>query len=269
LALETDLDFEQRGSGHPVLFIHGTGTHRDVWQPTAEALDGSFSTTAYDRRGFGRSASGVRTSLSQHVIDAAAILSQLGGDTVVVAQSGAGPIALALAAEHPRRLSHLILAEPAWRVAMVRASAAAAAAQAQLAYRRWIRRDLRAAVLGYYRWATRYTTGGSAWDRLPREWRDLALEDGHIEATLNEIDQLLRPWPSKADVASISTPVTLVTGDLSEPLFRRTTRRVQQALTSSRTEEISGGSHLLFFDRPQPFADLIRGAVEAREARSR
>lgn len=254
---------EQQGSGRPLLFIHGTGTHRQVFGPVIEHLGSGYKATIYDRRGFGDSAGDSAAHYPDHVQDAAWILDSLGPETVVVAQSGSGPIGLALASKFPEGMSALVLGEPAWRLSGVMPSAASLAASAGLAYRRWLKRDPQGAALDYYRWASRYRSGGNAWEGLPAEWRELALTPSHVKATLREVNQLLRPWPSASAVGSIAVPVTLVIGDNGEPIFHRTTRRVQRAIPSARMEEIPGTSHLLFLDEPQRFAEIVAEAASA------
>ncbi len=228
-----------------------------------EHLGSGYKATVYDRRGFGESTGEPASSLEEHVRDAAWLLESLGPETVVVAQSGGGPIALALASRLPQGMSALVLGEPAWGGSVVPPSAASLAAIVGLAYRRWLKRDPQAAALGYYRWASRYQSGGTAWDGLPEQWRERALTPSHVRTTLNEVGQLARPWPAASAVRSITVPVTLVIGDNGDPIFHRTTKRVQRAIPSARMEEIPGTSHLLFIDEPGRFAEIVAEAATA------
>ena len=242
-----------------MLFVHGTGTHRLLWEPTVERLDGALRAVNYDRRGFGESVESEAGSLQDHVDDMAVLVAELElAPVVLVAQSGAGPIGLAFAAQHPDSVRELVLAEPAYEIIRCRPSGAAFMASLRLNYQRRLRRDPHRAVLGYYRWATRYVDGGNSFDLLPEEWRRRALEPGHVRATLAEVDRLFRPWPARAALAPITCPVTVAIGDSGEPAFHRSSERVLRALPEARRVHIPGHtSHLLFWDQPQAFAAQI------------
>lgn len=67
----------------------------------------------------------------------------------------------------------------------------------------------------YYRWASRFTTGGNAYDGYPEEWRSTAVR--HAQATLCEGLQLISPSPRAKALRRLSVPMTLVSGDRSEP----------------------------------------------------
>ncbi|MFI4990774.1 MAG: alpha/beta fold hydrolase [Solirubrobacterales bacterium] len=47
----TVLHYEERGSGPPLLLVHGTGTYADVWSPVLDGLARAYRVIAYDRRG--------------------------------------------------------------------------------------------------------------------------------------------------------------------------------------------------------------------------
>jgi pimeloyl-ACP methyl ester carboxylesterase len=254
-----ELRYEVHGDGRQVLFMHGTGTYSAVWGPTIEHFPPGFRLISYDRRGFGGS-TGAASQLTEHVDDAAALIEQLEvAPTAIVAQSGAGPIALRLAIERPELVEALILAEPAYQVTRVRPSAAAARSGVRMIYRWRVRRDPKGAALGYYRWASRYVSGGNAFDRYPEEWRRTALD--HAESALREVLQLSRPLPHPREVREIACPVTLVMADNGEPVFRRTTQRVRDLLPDAELEQIHGASHLMFNDRPGEFASATVRAL--------
>ena len=251
--------YEERGSGRPVLFIHGSGTYSALWEWTLECFPAGMRLVTYDRRGFAATPGRAR-GIGEHVEDAAALLERLDlAPAAVVAPSGAGPIALRLAVEHPSLVDALVLAEPVYQAALVRPSAAALRTLPLTIYRWRIRRDARAAALGYYRWASRYETGGNAYDGYPELWRRTAL--GHAESALRELLQLAAPLPSARQVRAIACPVTLVFADNGEPLCRRTTRRVQRLLPESRAVTIPGDGHLMFTDQPRAFAAAVAGRL--------
>ena len=108
------LHYEERGSGPPLLLVHGTGTYADIWSPVLDGLARAYRVIAYDRRGFARSSPAPRGGLAEHARDAAALLNALGASpATVVGWSGGGVFALDLAASFPDCVAALVLAEPA------------------------------------------------------------------------------------------------------------------------------------------------------------
>lgn len=49
------IHFERRGSGEPILLIHGTGSYSGAWDPVIPHLTQQLETIAFDLPGFGRS----------------------------------------------------------------------------------------------------------------------------------------------------------------------------------------------------------------------
>jgi pimeloyl-ACP methyl ester carboxylesterase len=90
-----EIYYEERGSGPPLLLIHGTGAYADLWTPVLDGLARSYRVIAYDRRGHGRSTSKAPRKFAQHTRDAAALLESLDAvPATVVGWSGGGAIAL-------------------------------------------------------------------------------------------------------------------------------------------------------------------------------
>ena len=69
--------YREKGSGPPLLLIHGTGGNADIWGETFDALAANHRVIAYDRRGFSRSVSPPVKDLHLHSEDAAAMLTHL------------------------------------------------------------------------------------------------------------------------------------------------------------------------------------------------
>ena len=257
------LHYATQGTGPPVLFLHGTGASSFIWERSIADLPPGCRLITYDRRGFGASQGILARSLRDHVDDGAALLQQLGAvPAAVVTQSGGAPIALALAIAHPKLVSALVMAEPAYQVAL-HPSLSVSRAMGKTVGRWLLRRDPEGAALGYYRWASRFTTGGNGYDTYPEEWRSTAMK--HARATLHEVVQLVPPWPRAKAVRRISCPTTLLIGDVGEPVFRRTTRRVHRLLPHARMVAVSQTGHLIPADQPRAFAEAVSDALGIRE----
>ena len=249
-----DLDYDVRGDGPCVIFVHGTGTHRLTFEPVLEALADGHALVTYDRRGFGRSRGALAGRMGQHADDLAALVRQVShGPATIVAQSGGAIVALQLAASHPELVQHLILAEPVVQLARV-PSFSVTTAVCGLHARRALGRKEEAAT-GFYRWASGRSDGTSSWDTVPEQWKDIALQ--HADAVFREIRQMTVPIPSSRSIRSVSSPATVVIGDIGQAVFHRTTRRVARLLPRSEMVTVADSGHLLAIDQPAAFAEVV------------
>ncbi len=249
------LHYEERGNGPPLLLVHGTGTYADIWSPVLDGLARAYRVIAYDRRGFARSSPAPRGGLAEHARDAAALLDALGASpATVVGWSGGGVFALDLAASFPDCVAALVLAEPAVHLT-THPTRAAVAMVARSSFHRYVRRDPIAAALTMYRWAGGYKTGGNAFDPLPEAWREQML--AHAPATLREMDQMIRPYPTRAAIRSIACPVTIIEGDLSDPAFTAADAFVMHLLPQARKVSLPGAAHMLHVDQPESWVEIV------------
>ena len=99
-----------------------------------------------------------------------------------------------------------------------------------------------------YRWASRRSTGGNTFDGLPQAWQDQMT--AHGASTVREMDQMLRPYPSRAAIRSITCPVTVIKGSLSDPVFAEAAAFVARLLPQSRLITLPGAAHFLHIDQP-------------------
>jgi pimeloyl-ACP methyl ester carboxylesterase len=237
------------------LLVHGTGAYADIWSPVLDGLARAYRVIAYDRRGFARSSPALGGGLAEHARDAAALLNALGASpATVVGWSGGGVIALDLAASFPDCVAALVLAEPAVHLT-THPRRAALAMTARSNFHRYVRRDPASAALTMYRWASGYKTGGNAFDALPAAWREQML--AHAPATLREMDQMIRPYPTRAAIRSIACPVTVIEGDLSDPAFATADGFVMRLLPQARMVSLPGAAHMLHVDQPESWVEVV------------
>jgi pimeloyl-ACP methyl ester carboxylesterase len=111
-----DLYHELRGSGSPLLLIHGGGTDGGIWGHLADELRREFMVVAYDRRGLSRSPRPKdwhQTSIVEQADDAAALLRALEvAPAAVVGASLGALIALELLLRHPDLVRRASLLDP-------------------------------------------------------------------------------------------------------------------------------------------------------------
>ncbi len=108
------LEYEDAGSGRPVVLLHAFPLARAMWHPQVEALRGRYRVLAPDLRGFGGSSPFTAApSVETMADDVAALLDVLkvAEPVVLGGLSMGGYVALAFARRHPGRLRGLILAD--------------------------------------------------------------------------------------------------------------------------------------------------------------
>jgi pimeloyl-ACP methyl ester carboxylesterase len=250
----TELYFQERGDGSPLLLIHGTQPDADAWGQLPELLAAQHRVVAYDRRGFSRSGHDAITDYRVHAADAAALLEYLqAAPALILGWSWGALVALELAREHPRLVSALVLVEPAVHLKQHATLALVRTALAMQLLRR-LRSDATAAER-FLRWVHGYSTGGSALERFPDSVRETIR--ANAGAVLREFDAGTGEALRKEQIAEVRCPVTLVVGELSRPEFHSAAARLHKLLPQARVRTISGASHAVHFDRPHDLAAVV------------
>lgn len=109
----TQLNYDVRGSGPPVLFLHAFPLNLTMWDAQARALEATHQVVRFDARGFGGTPPGDGLLTMERIADdAVALLDHLGLSKVVACGlSMGGYAAFALVRRHPGRLQGLVLAD--------------------------------------------------------------------------------------------------------------------------------------------------------------
>jgi pimeloyl-ACP methyl ester carboxylesterase len=104
-------DYEERGSGVPIVFAHGLTFDRHMWDHQVQTLSSRYRCIAYDFLGHGGSPVGPQGySLEDEAENLHALLAQWGASPAhVVGLSMGGMVALRLALAHPRDLRSLAI----------------------------------------------------------------------------------------------------------------------------------------------------------------
>jgi pimeloyl-ACP methyl ester carboxylesterase len=236
-----DLEYEVRGSGEPVLLIHGSHIADALRPLTRQPALQQYQTILYHRRGFaGSSRPPAPTSTEDQARDAVGLLDRLGIDRAhVVGHSYGAIIALSLAASNRARVRSLALLEPP----AVSSSAGSAflAALGELT-QRYRAGDATGAVHGFFAF-------------LSPDWRaviDQAVPGGVEQAekdasTFFEIEiPAGAAWsfgPEQA--AAISCPVLSVLGTASGPLFAEGRELLHAWFPHCENADIAGAKHHL------------------------
>lgn len=105
---------DDRGSGPPVLFVHGFPLDHTMWQAQCSAFESTYRVIAPDLRGFGASDVTIGTvTMEQMADDCAAILDALGvaEPVALIGLSMGGYVAWQFLRKHAARLGKLVLCD--------------------------------------------------------------------------------------------------------------------------------------------------------------
>lgn len=246
----TRLRYEMRGSGEPLVLIHGFSLDLRVWDPQIDAFERHCTTVRYDLRGFGASAVPDGTDY-RHADDLAALLDHLGIEAAhVLGLSLGGGVALDFVLEYPERANSLILVDaivpgltpddlaavnrPVWRAG--RTSGADAARALWLASPLFAHalqqpdtaRQLRAMIQDYSGWG--WTNSD------PGRWADL---------------------PAYTRLHDVAVPTLVVVGEHDIPGFHEIAKASRSNIPDARHAVIVGAGHLPNLEQPEAFNRVV------------
>ena len=250
----TELYYEIRGAGPPVLLIMGATGDGGHFDALADMLADEFTLVSYDRRGNGRSPTPdgwETTSPEEQADDAAGLLDALGtGPAAVFGTSGGGVYALCLMVRYPGSVRGAILHEPGLYALVddfdaVRAPLRAVVQKAMAAG------GPPAAVERF--WC--YVAGDDGWSRLSPALRErLRATAGTLfEVELGTYELYL---PSEQALAALSAPVRLLISEDGLPFSPEITGQLGQRLGVDVTT--IPGTHAAYHDHPRELAESIR-----------
>jgi len=247
---------EDRGSGPPLVLVHGLGGSTAIWQKVAAVLAERHRVVAYDLRGLGRSrTSEPARSLRTLTGDLHRLLDHLALERVaLLGHSLGGAVALAFTADHPERVGAVVgVAAPSVSPPEQREQLADRAATA--------RRD------GMEPIAELHVERG-----LPRAFRDAHPDDVAVYRSIiagsdpegyaalcgviADIDL------SRGELGSIRAPVLLVQGELDTIVPAVAARETAAAIEGCRYLELEGCGHVVPFERPRELASETLAFLE-------
>ena len=249
----TELYYELRGAGPPLLLIMGATGDGGVFDRFADLLADEFTTVTYDRRGNGRSprpAGWDTTSPEEQADDAVALLDALGlAPAAVFGTSSGGIFALAMLIRHPRAMRAAVLHEPALFTLFddpeeARSSVTEAVTAGMEAG------GPPAALESFIR----LVAGDANWEQLNATVRErmLASASTYLQTEIGKFDTYL---PDEGTLASIAAPVHLLVGEDSPPEFAQAADRLAGRLETDVTRV--PGTHFGYLDHPRELAHTV------------
>ncbi|NBH03478.1 alpha/beta fold hydrolase [Amycolatopsis sp. SID8362] len=250
--------FERRGSGPPVVLLHGIGHDRHAWDPIAELLTPFRELVIVDLPGHGASPLAGRSVLDvpQLTRQVERLLANLGLDRpVVVGNSLGGAIALELARRGRARAVVALSPIGFWTsrdvkyvVGVLRTSRVLARLLAPVASHLMRRQALRAAALGiYFSHPSRFSAAEAT--RTVREFAEAA----GVGATLPHS----RHYRFRDGTELDQRTITIAWGTKDRLLLPRQFRRAQAVLPAARHVPLPGSGHVPMIDDPDRLAELV------------
>lgn len=257
------LYYEERGSGAPVLLIHGTGGHLGLFAGVVDQLASSYRVITYDRRGFGRSEAPPpeKDYLRRHADDAAALLREIGAPHATVVGWGmGGVVALALGFHHrdADAASKILLydaplhAKKHGGVRLASAMGGAIALGKVGMHRRGAKRFLRFS-LGYDK------GGGGAFDELDPKVREQMLAGAR--SIIAELEAGTGEELSLGDLAKVRSPVGIVVGTKSARFLTAAADRCAAIFPSARIVRMPNGDHVMNIRHPEVLVRALQDAM--------
>lgn len=257
-----EMAFVERGSGEPVIFVHGTVSDYRYFRGQMEPFAERYRTIAlslrhsYPEHWGGK---GDTLTMGQHVADLAGFIRALNAGRVhLVGHSRGGQVALEMASQHPELLKSLVLADPAPMASFLSAAPPALAALER-------RRTFVSAAIehlqsgstdaGLESFVDGVTVPGG-WKNLPEPNKQGVRDNAWtIKSLLADANEAL----SCEHVKRITVPVLLVSGERSPDEYRHMQDAIQPCLPRNERAVIPKAGHVMNVANPTAFNALLLG----------
>jgi pimeloyl-ACP methyl ester carboxylesterase len=238
-----EIDYEDSGSGPPVLLSHGYSATRHMWDGQHRAFD-DYRIISWSMRGHGQTESPgdpTKYSADLTVGDMEALLRHLGIQRGVIGGlSLGGYVSLAFYLAHPEMVRALVICDsgPGYRNAEARQA--------------WNQRaDERAAELE--------RRGLDALSGRSREMREAMGDHRSAQGLAHAARGMLAQEGSRVidGLGSIRVPTLIIVGDQDQP-FLAPSEYMAKKIRGARLEVIAGGGHASNLDQPEAFNRALR-----------
>jgi pimeloyl-ACP methyl ester carboxylesterase len=257
-----ELVHDRRGSGEPLVLLHGIGSRWQVFAPVLDLLAADFEVWAVDLPGFGGSAPlPGRTDIAA-LADAVQAWMALQGieEGHVAGNSTGGGIALELA-QRRAVASAVALAPIGFWSPRERAFCQASVGNSRALSR--LMRPMAPALLAHAPLRAAFFAQYMAHPTRLEPAEALADIDALIgAAAFDDVRAAFTGYVAPADAAD-HQPVTIAWGDKDRLLLPRQARRAQRLLPRARHVVIPGTGHLMMADDPPAVAAVIRAGTRA------
>lgn len=248
---DTEIAFDDNGSGLAVVFLHAFPLNRTMWDPQVGALVGECRCIPIDFRGLGESSARPPYSVGRYADDVVAVLDTLQIErAVIVGLSLGGYVSFALWRQHRDRVRAFVLADTraggdtvetvARRhelIELAETQGSAAVANAQIA-----------ALVG----KTTRDKRPDIYDSAHRMMSQ-APEAGVVGA----LEAMIARPDSTPTLSTIDVPTLIIVGDEDVATPPKEARQLHAAIRGSRLEVLQQAGHLSNMERPAAFNTVV------------
>jgi pimeloyl-ACP methyl ester carboxylesterase len=251
LVADTEITYDDIGSGLPVVFLHAFPLNRTMWEPQVGALVAECRCITIDFRGFGASAAAPPYTMDRYADDVAGVLDTLQIErAVVVGISMGGYASFALWRRHRDRIRALVLADTRAGADTVE-TVARRHELIEVAETQGSTAVANMQIVGLVGKTTR-DKRPDIYDSIHRMMAQTAPEGivGGLQAMIERPD-------STATCATIDVPTLIVVGEEDVLTPPKEARVLHRAISGSRIEVLRQAGHLPNVERPAAFNTVV------------
>jgi pimeloyl-ACP methyl ester carboxylesterase len=254
----TEIEYDVRGAGPAVLFLHAFPLGQFMWEEEAEALSGGHRVVRFDARGFGSTPPGDEPLTMDRIADdAAALMDHLEIATAVVAGcSMGGYAAFAFVRRHPGRLAGLVLQDTRAGADTGEARASRAALAARV-----LEEGAAAAADAFLPRLVGETTKRENPALVAR------LRERILATSPRGIAEALAGLGARADsgdtLGQVRVPTLVVVGEEDELTPPAEAEAMATAIAGSRLEVIPAAGHLSNLENPAAYRSALAHLLDA------
>ena len=248
---DTEIGYDDIGSGLPVVFLHAFPLNRTMWEPQIGALVAECRCIPIDFRGFGDSAACPPYSVDQYADDVIGVLDALQIERAVfVGLSLGGYVAFSLWRRYAKRVRGLVLAD-------TRASADVVETIAR-------RRELIQVAQTQGSAAVANMQIAGLMGKTTRDKRHDLYDAAHrsmsqapVDAIIGALEAMIDRADSTETLATIDVPTLIIVGDEDVLTPAKEARTIQAGIPGSRLEILQQAGHLSNVERPASFNTVV------------
>lgn len=276
----TSLEYTDRGTGQPVVFVHGALSDLRVWSAQAESFAGEYRTVTFSARHYFPNepvAEGVDVGLDTLVADLVALVTWLDlAPAHLIGQSSGAFVSMLLARDRPDLVRTLVLAEPPalpllglsvpprplQLVRLLLRDPGAAVDVAKFGAR-GIGPARRAFARGDDERGFQAFIGAAVGPETLAGWTTERTQQARDNVgAFKAIMRAGMPPFGEDDARGIKAPSLLITGEHSAPAFHRIVDKLDKLLPGAERIDIRSTSHLMFEDDPDAFNRAVLSFLE-------
>lgn len=247
-----EIEYQETGSGHPLIFVSGLGGVGRYWEPQLAAFGARYRVISYDQRGTGGSDRKQRSfSVDGMTADLVGLMDALRIEKAhIVGLSTGGAIGQTLAVEHPQRVARLVVVSTwthcdPWFRRLFEA-------------RRTMYREAGSALHAMFHplwlYPPDYVNAHDA--EIDEERRKSVAGAPPVEVSIGRIDAIMG-FDRREDLGRIKAPTLIVAADNDYITPSYYAEALARGIPGSKLVVMKGGGHSVSKTRPEEFNRLV------------